>query len=168
MRTTPVEDITVKQIVARCGTTRQTFYRHFIDRNDLIHWYFDKLLHESFHQMGSGDTIYDGLIKKLAYIREERLFFTAAFQTDEQNNLREYDYQMIFSFYQNLILHKTGHPASGEINELLDMYCQASVYKTVQWVLGGMKQSEHEIARILVDAMPQKLSILFSNLGLLG
>ena len=31
MKTTPVEKITVKEIVDACGTTRQTFYRHFQD-----------------------------------------------------------------------------------------------------------------------------------------
>ena len=48
MRTMPVEKITVKEIVQECGTTRQTFYRYFLDKYDLINWYFDKILLESF------------------------------------------------------------------------------------------------------------------------
>ena len=44
MLTTSVENITVKQIVENCGLTRQTFYRNFLDKYDLINWYFDKLL----------------------------------------------------------------------------------------------------------------------------
>ena len=31
MKKMPVEKITVKEIVAECGTTRQTFYRNFQD-----------------------------------------------------------------------------------------------------------------------------------------
>ena len=46
MKTTPVEKITVKEIVDACGTTRQTFYRHFQDKYDLVNWYFDKILLE--------------------------------------------------------------------------------------------------------------------------
>ena len=38
MRTTPVESITIRQIVDKCGVTRQTFYRNFIDKYDLIDW----------------------------------------------------------------------------------------------------------------------------------
>ena len=41
MKTTSVEKITVKEIVDACGTTRQTFYRHFQDKYDLVNWYFD-------------------------------------------------------------------------------------------------------------------------------
>lgn len=44
MKTTSVENITVKQIVDVCGVSRQSFYRNFIDKYDLINWYFDRLL----------------------------------------------------------------------------------------------------------------------------
>ena len=59
----PVEKITVKEIVEECGTTRQTFYRNFKDKYDLINWYFDKILQESFEHMGEGRTVYEGLGK---------------------------------------------------------------------------------------------------------
>ena len=44
MRSAPVEKITVREIVEACGVTRQTFYRNFQDKYDLINWYFDKIL----------------------------------------------------------------------------------------------------------------------------
>ena len=56
MFSSPVEKITVKEICDTCGVTRQTFYRNFQDKYDLINWYFDKILIESFHQMGEGST----------------------------------------------------------------------------------------------------------------
>ena len=34
MRRAPLEKITVGEIVEACGTTRQTFYRHFKDKYD--------------------------------------------------------------------------------------------------------------------------------------
>ena len=41
MKTMSVDNITVKQITENCGVTRQTFYRNFMDKFDLINWYFD-------------------------------------------------------------------------------------------------------------------------------
>lgn len=70
MKTTPVDNITVTQLTELCGVTRQTFYRNFIDKYDLINWYFDILLHKSFEHMGSGKNIYESLVKKFIYIRE--------------------------------------------------------------------------------------------------
>lgn len=79
MKKTPVEKITVKEIVEECGTTRQTFYRNFQDKYDLINWYFDKILQESFEHMGEGRTIYEGLVNKFHYIQNEKLFFQGGF-----------------------------------------------------------------------------------------
>ena len=55
MASSGTDAMTVTQIVQTCGVTRQTFYRNFQDKYDLINWYFDKLLLESFAQMGDGD-----------------------------------------------------------------------------------------------------------------
>lgn len=167
MKEKPVDRITVQQIVDVCGVTRQTFYRNFLDKYDLINWYFDKLLLESFAHMGSGRTILEGLERKFAYIQEERVFFAAAFSSDDQNCLKEHDYSLILQFYSRQILEKTGRPPGEEIQFLLEMYCRGSIYMTVKWVLGGMPQPPSIMARSLVDAMPAKLAELFLQLQLL-
>lgn len=167
MKTTALEDITVKQIVSECGLTRQTFYRNFLDREDLINWYFNIILDESFRQMGAGKTVYDGLVRKFEYIRQEHLFFSAAFAADTQNSLKDHDFQMIFEFYLNLIKEKTGSFPDPEISALLEMYCQSSVYMTVKWVLNNMPSSEKSLAGLMIDAMPPKLRELFGRLQLI-
>ena len=167
MKTTPLEDITIKQIVSVCGLTRQTFYRNFMDREDLINWYFNIILNESFRQMGFGKTVYDGLVRKFGYIRQEHLFFSAAFAADTQNSLKDHDFQMIYDFYRRLIREKTGSLPDEEISALLEMYCQASVYMTVEWVLRRTQISASELTQLMLDAMPEKIRQLFLELGIL-
>ena len=92
---TPVDRITVKQIVERCDVTRQTFYRNFKDKYDLINWYFDKLAIVSFRQMGVSLTLREGLIKKFEFIKGERCFFTAAFKSVDHNSLVQHDFDVL-------------------------------------------------------------------------
>lgn len=73
MQKTSVEDLTVKQICDAVPVSRQSFYRCFKDKYDLINWYFDRILKESFHQMGSGRTIRESLVRKFSYIQEHLL-----------------------------------------------------------------------------------------------
>ena len=167
MRNAPVEKITVKEIVEECGTTRQTFYRNFQDKYDLINWYFDKILLESFEHMGEGETIYEGLVNKFSFISQEKLFFRAAFKNDDQNCLRDHDFHLILQFYTERIEKKTGKKLSDELRFLLEMYCQGSIYMTVQWVLGKLVQTPEAMARSLVDAMPAELAQTFRELELL-
>lgn len=168
MKTTSVDDITIRQIVEVCGVTRQTFYRNFLDKYDLINWYFDKLLTKSFEHMGRGTTVFDSLEKKFTYIQKEKAFFAAAFRYDKQNSLREHDFDLILAFYENLIHEKSGSPVSPEMHFLLEMYCQGSITMTVKWVLTGMDLTPSEFAALLVRAMPEDLKKLFRNLQLLS
>lgn len=168
MKTTSVDNITVKQITENCGVTRQTFYRNFMDKFDLINWYFDKLLVKSFEHMGMGKTVYEALVKKFTYIQEEHIFFAAAFRYDSQNSLRQHDFELILEFYEKLIYEKTGEMPDRNIHYILEMYCQSSIYMTVKWVLTEMKCTPRGLAEILIDGMPGKLSKLFTELNILS
>lgn len=167
MRTTPVENITVREICEAAGFSRQTFYRCFADKYDLINWRFDILLIRSFDQMGSGKTIYEGLVKKFEYIKDEYIFFRAAFASDTQNNLRVHDYDMIFAFYQNLLHEKGMQNIPSDILDILDMYCWASVYMTVKWVMQELPYPPQKLAETMMRAMPYELAEVYRKLGIL-
>ena len=166
MERMPVEKVTVKEIVEECGTTRQTFYRHFLDKYDLINWYFDKILSESFKHMGTGETVYESLVRKFRFIEQERLFFDAAFRYDDQNSLRDHDYREIHAFYTTMIESRTKEPLSSELNFILEMYCRGSVYMTTRWVSGEIRCTPEEMAKRLVYAMPAVLAEVFRAQGL--
>lgn len=167
MKTAPVEKITVKEIVDACGVTRQTFYRNFQDKYDLINWYFDKILLESFEHMGEGKSVYEGLVNKFTYIQEEKLFFKATFKNDDQNCLRDHDFQLITAFYTDQIESRTGKKISPHLQFQLEMYCQGSIFMTVQWVLGCRKCTPEELAKSLAGAMPAELGNVFREVGLI-
>lgn len=168
LASTEVENITVRQITEHCGVTRQTFYRNFLDKYDLINWYFDILLAKSFEHMGQGRTVREALVKKFTYIREEQAFFAAAFRYDEQNSLRQHDFELILQFYVHLIREKTGREPEKTIRYLLEMYCQSSIYMTIRWVTGEIACTPEELASILVDGMPEKLAEIFVRLSILS
>ena len=168
MKTTPVDALTVKEIADAAGVTRQTFYRNFLDKYDMINWYFEKLLMESFARMGDGKTIYDGLTRKFEFIRNEQVFFAAAFRSDDRNSLKEHDYELILNFYQDLIRKKTGRIPEEETLFQLKLYCRGSIHMTVEWLLSEKKCTPRRMAALLVNAMPRKLEELFRSLDVLG
>ena len=155
MKTTSVEKITVKEIVDACGTTRQTFYRHFQDKYDLVNWYFDKILLESFEHMGEGETIYEGLVKKFQYIQKEKLFFKMAFKSDDQNCLRDHDFELILAFYSDRIQEKSRKAIVGRFkisagNVLPGFYlhdCTVGIWKSETHAGGTGSRSRESDAR---------------------
>ena len=79
VRREPLDKITVKQIVEGCGVSRQTFYRCFLDKYDLVNWYFERLVEQSFKEMGVSLTLREGLLNKFNFIKAEQSFFACAF-----------------------------------------------------------------------------------------
>ena len=118
---TPVDAITVRQITENCGLTRQTFYRNFKDKYDLINWYFVKLVLQSFEQIGMGHTVGESLTQKFEFIVNEKVFFTEAFRSDDRNSLKEHDFELILQFYQDLIGRKTSRPLGEDLQFLLEI-----------------------------------------------
>lgn len=114
-----------------------------------------------------GHTVGESLTQKFAFIRAEKVFFTEVFRSDDRNSVKEHDFELILQFYRDLINRRTSRPLSEEIQFLLEMYCRGSVYMTVKWVLGGMKDSPEEMAKKLVEALPPKLARVFDELQLL-
>ena len=84
-----LDKITVTDIVKRSGMTRQTFYRNFQDKYDLVNWYFEKLADKSFRQIGNSSTLREGLIKKFSFLLNDQVFFMQAFRSKDYNNVEQ-------------------------------------------------------------------------------
>ena len=153
----PLDKITVTDIVSTAGKTRQTFYRHFQDKYDLVNWYFEKLVLKSFEEMNQGGTLQEALNLKIAFIEQEHAFFKEAFKSNDYNNLIHYDFCCIYDFYKEYIRKNTGKTIPSDIDFLLKMYCRGSVDMTVEWVLNDMPILKEEIVNYLIDAIPDKL-----------
>ena len=158
-----LDKMTVTDIVKHSGMTRQTFYRYFKDKYDLVNWYFEKLADKSFRQIGNSSTLREGLIKKFTFLLNDKIFFMQAFQSKDYNNVENYDYQCILEFYQNIIRKKM-EPIPDDIMFLLEMYCHGSITMTVQWAVSGMKKTPEEMADLLIAALPPQLEQLLSDL----
>lgn len=158
-----LDKITVTDIVKRSGMTRQTFYRHFLDKYDLVNWYFEKLADKSFRQIGTSATLREGLLKKFNFLLNDKVFFMQAFQSKDYNNVENYDYECILEFYSQVIKKKLD-VIPDDIQFLLEMYCHGSITMTSSWAISGMIESPETLVELLIDALPPKLEILLSDL----
>lgn len=159
----PLDKITVKDITEQAGMTRQTFYRNFKDKFDLVNWYFEKLCLKSFKEMGISCTLKEGLIKKFTFIKSEKEFFSEAFRYEDCNSVMEYDYECIYAFYHNVLKAKLNE-IDADLDFLLRMYCRGSIDMTVEWVRSGMKQDIENIVDLLIESLPKRLEAYLLDL----
>lgn len=100
-------------------------------------------------------------------LSRKNYFSRAAFKSDSQNCLRDHDFELITRFYTDKIEKKSGQKLSEHLHFLLEMYCQGSVYMTIQWVLGRKKTTPRELAKALTEAVPAELKAVFEKLQMI-
>ncbi len=107
LKTQPLNKITVTQITKEANLTRQTFYRNFEDKEDLVNWYFEKLCLESLERNGGSNHFKKALIKKFTFIQSQNTFFKEAFKEDDYNSLTTMTIAGTHDFYKKKIETKT-------------------------------------------------------------
>ena len=93
METVPFEKISITQICEKCGMNRKSFYYHFKDKYDLVHWIFDRDFEQITGPEGTVETDenqWDVLEKLCRCFYKNRHFYRKAFQIKGQNSFVEY------------------------------------------------------------------------------
>ena len=80
MVTTPLEKISVNDIVDHAGVGRNTFYYHFEDKYDLVNWYFQSGITQFLVERGAY-TSWDSLLAAIKdyFFGENKVFYCNAF-----------------------------------------------------------------------------------------
>ena len=144
MRETPFSDISVGDIAAHCGMSRNAFYYHFKDKYDLVTWIFRT---ESAPYLAipvcrsNWAEILRGLCR---YFRANREFYCNALRYTGQNSLQNY----LFEAVSHTVMHhiiSIDKPEYKQWSEketrfAADFFGVTVVGLLVKWALDGMDE----------------------------
>ena len=137
MKNTPLDKISIQDIVRECGLNRKTFYYHFQDKQALISWIFETEF-GSLKDLNQDNTIIDELIE---HLYENKDFYVAVFKSDIQNNLREHIFKIAYNSFTSKVLAMIGNRRmEPEDIEMISNYFSNAVLGSItQWAREGMK-----------------------------
>lgn len=154
MRTETLENIRIKDLCARCGAQRQSFYYHFQDKYDLIAWIF---LQDSEEEVGIASNEADAA-SVLRRIEAKRGFYKKAFSDDSQNAIHQYmlDYYIALSF-ETVSKYIGKEALDTETTYVIKSHCFACIGHTKEWLMGKTGYTPEEFARLQTSTMPPVL-----------
>ena len=85
-----LSQITVKDLLETTGVSRQTFYNHFLDKNDLIQYIYNYKIINRFNGQNTNLDFYESLIESFEHMKQYQTFLKQACLMDGQNCLKEY------------------------------------------------------------------------------
>lgn len=154
--------ITVGSITHNCNVRRETFYRYFPDKYELINdIYVEYVQAHSIEQLGRSD-IREIILYGLQFFREHPVFFREAFKDNGQNNFRESLSTSIINAMRELIqshYHLEQLPARVLLS--LNCFVYGGVGIVTDWVESGFSMADTLIAEVIVDTAPPVIKELF-------
>ena len=91
----PFSKVRVTDICEKCNLNRKSFYYHFKDKYDLVHWIYDTEFFESASQ-NVYENSYDFLQELCTYLYENRSFYSKVFEGGGQNSFSDYFKELLY------------------------------------------------------------------------
>jgi probable dihydroxyacetone kinase regulator len=146
----PLDKITVKEIVEKCGVNRQTFYYHFKDIYDLLDWMFTHDGEEfarKYPQIHMDDDGQNAIRVICRSLKDNREMTIHIYHSLGRERLDRYLCREVHKLLYQLLKVKAGKlgATDADCDFLANFYKHAFVGITLDWVQEGMQGEIDEI-----------------------
>ena len=160
-----LEYVTVTEIAAHAGLTRQVFYRYFIDKYDLakfIHFHdFCDVLDQILSGEKRGADMWVDISRAwFDVIKARPQFYQNLYHSGSNGEFRQIIRTYITKFYVGIAQHQLGPQLEPEILFAIQLYLAGATEKINEWIQSPAKTPVEELNRLLYHSMPEKIQNL--------
>lgn len=159
-----LETITIKQLLESTHVSKQSFYNHFLDKNDLIQYIYLTRIIPDFDNPKKEINFYEMMVKAFQNMKKYHSFMKQALLMEDQNCLKDYIFKHCKEF--DLQFHQKRYgtqPMPDTLRFATEYHATASSSMTISWVLSDMPASCEEMARLITDLRGIGMEKLFEG-----
>lgn len=148
----PLSKIKIRDLLEKSGASKQSFYNHFLDKNDLICYIYDEKIIPEFDKQKVEVDFKEDLLRDFENMKKYSLFMKQACLEEGQNCLKDHIYKHIEEFDLKWHQKAYGDMRMPKAMEFATRYhAQASASMTLSWILGDMPVEPKEIANLITQ-----------------
>lgn len=152
-----IDDITVQNILDEAHVSRSTFYSHFMDKYDLMAWYYKSWL-ENLLDQDDLRHYYPNLVASLQFIKDNASYFYRILQSRESTVLEDLIYTHSQNTYIMYYKKYLGPDSLTEKNLLkIRLMCHGSTGLACDWIREGCTESAELISIIITEMAPDEI-----------
>ena len=156
-----LENITVSQIAAEAGVTRQVFYHYFDDKFELASWIHYVHLYQSV-KLALEENMQEvwrlTTIHWMHHMRDNKAFYTNAFQSVSQKEFQRIIRDFFGRSYKWQMEQRMGRELSEEEAFVLHTYLYGGMQAIYDWIANGMQVSIDRMVELLELSMPELIA----------
>lgn len=160
----PLASISIKDLLAKTGVSRQTFYNHFLDKDDLICYIYDSRVIPKFDLSKPEVNFRESLLESFKLMRNYHSFLRQACLADGPNSLKTHMNRHAKDF--DLKWHQKAYGSSPMPEALVfatTYHAAASVSMTLSWLMADMPVAEEEIVDLITKMRSIGMQELFAS-----
>lgn len=141
----PISKISVSEITKRAGVARKSYYRNFQKKEDVLQYFYDKILNEAMTVIEDNHitTVNDAYITQVLIIIKK---YGHVFLTLHSKGYTAYGMEIINEFMEITIGYM---PASSIERYWLYLLSGAFYNATIKWLQDGAKESPERMAEVI-------------------
>lgn len=161
MMTTPIDKISVNQIVDRAYVSRASFYRRYQDKYDLLNQAYERILEQTLFTFNQGNTWRDSIYQIYAVIGDNWKFFRNAFHSTDCNSLKHYIFDRTLRLESEILRRNGVDPDDPANTYRLIAYVSGGLELTVRWVDDHAQFPLPKLVEIFIENVPDGFKDFF-------
>lgn len=157
---TPFENITIEDIIKKSELSRSTFYRHFSDKYDVIHYDYSLFI-DYLIQSGKCKDWKDFYYYLLSNADKNRKLTLNKFSSKGINSYFKFAYKYDYQTIENVVIKKKGRELTEKEKCTLSIYSYGSIMLAIDWLYGKYDLTVEELAEQLYHSMPESMRDLW-------
>ncbi|NLG92894.1 MAG: dihydroxyacetone kinase transcriptional activator DhaS [Clostridiales bacterium] len=151
MEKTPLDKITVVDVVTECGVNRQTFYYHFQDIYDLLGWIYRTEAIDGIAGFRTYSTWPQGFLMIFQYVMANKAFCKNTFHSIGREHLDHFLHEVTYDLMMGVINEVAdGKNVSDQEKDFMaNFYSYAFIGILAQWILDDMQEDPKRIVNNL-------------------
>ena len=146
---TPIEKITIQEIVEGAGVIRPTFYNHFHDKYQLLEYIFKSEVIEPVKPLIHNDMLDDAVVLIFVQVLKDKDFYGRAYRLEGQNSFESIVINSLYEMLLDFIEEDSGNKESRykllSHDMLANYYSVFLAFIFITWIRDGMIVSPQEM-----------------------
>ncbi|MCR5794429.1 MAG: TetR/AcrR family transcriptional regulator C-terminal domain-containing protein [Solobacterium sp.] len=152
----PFEQITVKDLCAMCGASRQTFYNHFYDKYDLIVWICRKQCEDLWASFQRRQPFRECMLDVYELLYNNQAFYTVVMNIEGPNSFHGFLIDFTKEYYRSAIT-AAGKELDDELDYAISFCTVGTIEMALSWIRHGFRQTPQQMVEYQVLCCPDPL-----------
>ena len=150
-----LENITIKEIIAKAKVTKSCLYKYFSTKEDLAEWEFVHILALEAKNISGSTSWSEALYKKLQLYEKHYQFFKHLYSSKNINQIRRHNVRFTRGAYTKMLKKGGADLNNPHVLFALEMAVVGGEEMTMRWIVTGMKAPKEVMLVLFQESIPK-------------